>query len=162
MIGSAKMQGRLYILRSLLIKTFKSNLSNLHISPILSISLLVISKPFDIFGYGMFQTNLQMLSKINFLLLNIINLSFVILVILQSKKLPFPLSSSKSKKCFDLIHVDVWGLYSFTSIHGHKYFLTIVDDYSRYTLVFSLKKNLKLLRFWKILLFLFKYNLRQE
>jgi len=32
------------------IKTFKSNLANLHISPILSISLQVISKPFGIFG----------------------------------------------------------------------------------------------------------------
>jgi len=36
-------------LGSLLIKTFKSNLWNLYISPILSI-LLVISKPFSIFG----------------------------------------------------------------------------------------------------------------
>jgi len=50
MIGSAEMQGRLYILRVPFIKAFKSNLSNLHISPILLISLLVILKPFDIFG----------------------------------------------------------------------------------------------------------------
>jgi len=47
-IGSVEMQDRLYILR--VIKTFKSNLSNLHISPILSILLLVILKPFGIFG----------------------------------------------------------------------------------------------------------------
>jgi len=82
----------------------------------------------------MFQTNLLMLSKINFLLLNITNLLFVMFVILQSKRrLSFPISASKSKKCFDLIHVDVWGPYSLSSIHGYKYFLTIVDDYSRYT-----------------------------
>jgi len=72
------------------------------------------------------------ISKINFLLSNITNLLFVMFVILQSKKdFPFHLSSSKSKKCFDLIYVDVWGPYSLSSSHGHKYFLTIVDDYSR-------------------------------
>ena len=60
----------------------------------------------------------------------------MIFVILQSKKDSFSLSASKSKNCFDLIHVDVWGPYSLSSIHGHKYFLTIVDDYSRYTWVF--------------------------
>jgi len=40
-----------------------------------------------------------------------------------------------------LIHVDIWGPYSIPSIHGHKYFLTIVDDYSRYTLIFLLKQK---------------------
>jgi len=59
----------------------------------------------------------------------------------KQKRLPFPLSASKSEKCFDLIHVDVWGLYSLSSIHGHKYFLTIIDDYSRYTWVFLLKQK---------------------
>jgi len=82
-----------------------------------------------------------MLSKINFLLLNITNLLFVIFVISKEKRLPFPLSVFKSKKYFDLIHVDVWGSYSLSSIHGYKYFLTIVDDYSRYTWVFPLKQK---------------------
>ena len=63
------------------------------------------------------------------------------MIFVSKKKLLFPLSSSKSKKCFDLIHVDVWGPYSFTSIHGHKYFLTIIDDYSRNTWVFPLKQK---------------------
>ena len=49
MIGSAEMQGRLYILRVPSYLSFKSNLSNLHILPILLISLLVISQPFGIF-----------------------------------------------------------------------------------------------------------------
>jgi len=35
----------------------------------------------------------------------------------------------------------MWGPYSLSSIHGHKYFLTIVDDYSRYTWVFPLKQK---------------------
>jgi len=40
-----------------------------------------------------------------------------------------------------LIHVDIWGPYSIPSIHGHKYFLIIVDDYSRYTWIFLLKRK---------------------
>jgi len=98
----------------------------------------------------MFQTNIYMLSKINFLLLNIINLSFVIFVILQTKKnFPFILVHLNLKKCFDLIHVYVWGPYSFTSIHGHKYFLTIVDDYSRYIWVFPLKQKSEVVKILK-------------
>ena len=34
---------------------------------------------------------------------------------------------------FDLLHMDIWGPCSKTSMHGHKYFLTIVDDHSRFT-----------------------------
>jgi len=40
-----------------------------------------------------------------------------------------------------LIHVDIWGPYLISSIHGHKYFLTIIDDYSRYTWIFPLKQK---------------------
>ena len=66
----------------------------------------------------------------------------MIFVILQSKKrLSFHLSASKSKRCFDLIYVDVWEPYSLSLIRGHKYFLTIVDDYSRYPWVFPLKQK---------------------
>ena len=48
-----------------------------------------------------------------------------------------------------MIHVDIWGSNSIPSIHGHKYFWTIVDDYSRYTWVFPLKQkyeNVKVLK----------------
>jgi len=66
---------------------------------------------------------------------------------LQSKKdFFFPISTSKSKKCFDLIHVDIWGPSSIPSIHGHKYFLTIVDDYLRYTWIFPLKQKYEVVK----------------
>ena len=64
----------------------------------------------------------------------------------KAKKISFPLSSSKSKKCFYLIYVGVWRPYSFTSIHSHKYFLTMVDDYSRYTWVSPLKQKSKVVK----------------
>lgn len=47
----------------------------------------------------------------------------------------FPLSSTRAKVVFELIHVDIWGAYKCTTYDGYKYFLTIVDDYSRATWV---------------------------
>ena len=41
----------------------------------------------------------------------------------------FPDSMNKTSKCFELIHVDVWGPYRVPSSCGAAYFLTIVDDY---------------------------------
>ncbi|CAH9056118.1 unnamed protein product [Cuscuta europaea] len=57
----------------------------------------------------------------------------------KQKKLPFPISTSHASNAFDLIHMDVWGPYKVTSYTGFKYFLTIVDDYTRCTWVFLLK-----------------------
>nr|GEW63010.1 ribonuclease H-like domain-containing protein [Tanacetum cinerariifolium] len=46
---------------------------------------------------------------------------------------PFPLSDHKSKSLGELIHLDLWGPYRVHSRECYKYFLTIVDDYSRAT-----------------------------
>ncbi|KAK1440796.1 hypothetical protein QVD17_06628 [Tagetes erecta] len=54
-------------------------------------------------------------------------------------RLPFKLSSTKSKECFELIHCDIWGRYRNPSLSGARYFLTIVDDYSRSVWTFLLK-----------------------
>ncbi|GJT97915.1 ribonuclease H-like domain-containing protein [Tanacetum coccineum] len=44
---------------------------------------------------------------------------------------PFPLFDHKSKTMGELVHLDLWGPYRVPSREGFKYFLTIVDDYSR-------------------------------
>ena len=51
----------------------------------------------------------------------------------KQKKLPFNLGSSLTSHCFELLHMDIWGPCSASSMYGHKYFLTIVDDFSRFT-----------------------------
>jgi len=81
-------------------------------------------------------------------MLNVTNLLFVMFVILQNKKdfLFLLVHLNQKKKCFDLIHVEIWGPYSIASIHGHKYFLTIVDDYSRYAWIFLLKQKSKVVK----------------
>ncbi|GJZ00447.1 ribonuclease H-like domain-containing protein [Tanacetum coccineum] len=44
---------------------------------------------------------------------------------------PFPLSGHKSKTLSKLVHLDLWGSYSVHSREGYRYFLTIVDDYTK-------------------------------
>jgi transposase InsO family protein len=57
----------------------------------------------------------------------------------KQKHLSYPLSHSHASKCLELLHMDIWGPYTTATMHGHKYFLTIVDDYSRFTWVILLK-----------------------
>jgi hypothetical protein len=59
----------------------------------------------------------------------------------KQKRLPFSLSMNKSMQAFHLIHIDIWGPFSVTSYSGYQYFLTIVDDYSRFTWLFLMKSK---------------------
>ncbi|GJR34587.1 ribonuclease H-like domain-containing protein [Tanacetum coccineum] len=52
---------------------------------------------------------------------------------------PFPLSDHKSVKPGELVHLDLWGLYRVSSREGFKYFLTIVNDYSKAVWTYLLK-----------------------
>lgn len=49
----------------------------------------------------------------------------------KQHKLSFPISNIKTNACFELIHCDLWGPYRVSTMNGCRYFLTIVDDYSR-------------------------------
>jgi hypothetical protein len=59
----------------------------------------------------------------------------------RQRRLSFPISSSVSSSIFDLIHVDIWGPFSVHSINGSSFFLTIVDDFSRFTWVYLLQSK---------------------
>ncbi|XP_019425060.1 PREDICTED: uncharacterized protein LOC109333936 [Lupinus angustifolius] len=54
----------------------------------------------------------------------------------KQTKILFPTSTSTTIHPFDLVHMDIWGPLQIPSIHGHKYFLTIVDDFTRHTWLF--------------------------
>ena len=53
----------------------------------------------------------------------------------KQKHLSYSLSSHKASKIFELIQLDIQGP---SSTHGHRYFPTVLDDFSRYTWVFFL------------------------
>ncbi|XP_074306464.1 uncharacterized protein LOC141641711 [Silene latifolia] len=61
------------------------------------------------------------------------NLPCEICVLSKHHQFPFPISSSKASYVFELLHMDVWGPYNTPTVTGAKYFLIILDDFSRNT-----------------------------
>ena len=51
----------------------------------------------------------------------------------KQHRLPFPSSCISTTIIFELLHIDTWGPYHTKTPAGHRYFLTIVDDFSRGT-----------------------------
>ena len=54
---------------------------------------------------------------------------------------PFNKTSKHITKPGDLTHIDLWGKYEVSSIHGNQYYILFVDDAARYISVFFLKKK---------------------
>ncbi|GKD41946.1 ribonuclease H-like domain-containing protein, partial [Tanacetum coccineum] len=52
---------------------------------------------------------------------------------------PFSISDHKTTNLGDIVHLDVWEPYKITSKDGYKYFLTVVDDYSKAVWLYLLK-----------------------
>ena len=55
------------------------------------------------------------------------------------RHLSFVSNNHLSIHVFDLIHCDIWGPYNVPTHDGMRYFLTIVDDCSRFTWTYLLK-----------------------
>jgi hypothetical protein len=53
-------------------------------------------------------------------------------------RLPFSSSSNRAAKAFDLIHLDLWTS-PVVGVLGSKYYLVILDDFTHYLWIFSLK-----------------------
>jgi len=59
----------------------------------------------------------------------------------KQHKLPYQLSNSSTATAFSLIHVDIWGPFSLTFVHGHRFFLIIVVDHTRHTWIYLMKSK---------------------
>jgi len=59
----------------------------------------------------------------------------------KQKKLPFTFGLSISSAKFELLHFDILGPLAFPSVHNHNYFLTIVEDFSRFVWIILLKNT---------------------
>lgn len=53
----------------------------------------------------------------------------------------FASSSRKTKEPFELVHTDVCGRLETESLNGGLYFLTFIDDFTRYVWIFVLKRK---------------------
>lgn len=66
-------------------------------------------------------------------------------------KQPFPKHSDfHASNVFDLLHMDVWGPYRTSNINGAKYFLTLVDHYTRTTWVFLMSTKQQVFSYFKL------------
>ena len=59
-------------------------------------------------------------------------------LIAKSKQLPFSQSSNQIKSPLDLLYLDLWGPSPVCSHTGHKYYISFLDAYSRYTWLFPI------------------------
>jgi len=59
----------------------------------------------------------------------------------KQHRLPFPLSKTIIDNVFYLIHIDIWGPFNTPSIYGHRYFLIVVDDFTRHTWVYLMRNK---------------------
>ncbi|XP_075074481.1 uncharacterized protein LOC142162074 [Nicotiana tabacum] len=61
----------------------------------------------------------------------------------RQQRLPFYDSTIHSSVPFQLVHIDIWGPYNTSTYDGFRYFLTLVDDFTRvtWTRLLSCKSN---------------------
>jgi hypothetical protein len=59
----------------------------------------------------------------------------------KSHRLHFPISTSVSTRPLSLLFMDVWGPTPFLSLMNKRYFLHIVDDYSKYSWIYPLEQK---------------------
>jgi hypothetical protein len=57
----------------------------------------------------------------------------------KNAKNPFPSSNNKAKGAQDIVHSDVCGPMSTTSLSGYVYYVSFTDDFSRNTWIYFLK-----------------------
>ena len=50
----------------------------------------------------------------------------------------------------ECIHSDIWGPYSIPTINGHKYFISFIDDFSRYSYVYLIHEKSEALDVFEI------------
>jgi transposase InsO family protein len=60
-------------------------------------------------------------------------------------QLPFSLSCTKSTAPLQLVHSDVWGPAPITSINGTRFYVSFIDDFSKFTWFFPLKHKSQVL-----------------
>lgn len=73
----------------------------------------------------------------------------------KQRRLAFPSLNNVATHVFDIVHSDTWGPFATKSHAGFSYFLTIVDDCSRYTWVYLMQHKSEALhiipRFFKLI-----------
>ncbi|KAH9699463.1 retrovirus-related pol polyprotein from transposon RE1 [Citrus sinensis] len=65
-------------------------------------------------------------------------------------RLHFPTTETKTKQPLAILHTDLWGPAPVVSTQGYKYYVSFVDDFTRFTWIFPLKTKDETLHVFKI------------
>ena len=65
-------------------------------------------------------------------------------------KLHFPATAIKTKSPLEILHTDLWGPDPVVSSQGYRYYVSFVDDFTRFTWIFPLKTKSETLSVFKI------------
>ena len=68
----------------------------------------------------------------------------------KSHILHFPSTETKTTKPLELIHTDLWGPSPTPFRDGYNYYISLVDDFNRYTWIYPLKLKLEALDVFKL------------
>ena len=109
-------------------------MDNLRLSPITPVSVIALAATvFSIPSLAIWHAQIGYTSSSQNMLMSNENFDCVSCQLGKQLVLPFNTSESMSTDVFNLIHSDVWGPSSVSSIGGSQYFVVIVDDYSCYS-----------------------------
>lgn len=96
------------------------------------------------FGHISDKVLKQLSNKIPFSMSTDFNTSLCqICPLAKFRRLSFPSHNHISESIFFLLHCDIWGPYGHSTHDGRRYFLTPVDDCSRFTWLYLLKHKLE-------------------
>ena len=59
----------------------------------------------------------------------------------KQTRLSFPISEIKTHSSFELLHCDIWGPHKIPTQTGHRFFLIVVDNFSRCTWIFLMTQK---------------------
>ena len=141
MIGIGRRVGELYVLEVLKVSAVAASsidLSSFHLSP--------LSSEFYLWHSRLGHVSV---SRLNFLAssgvlghLNSCDISDCSgCKLAKFSALPFNKSMSCSTAPFDIIHSDVWGPAPVSTKGGSTYYVSFIDDYTRYTWVYLMKRR---------------------
>ena len=107
-------------------------------------SVLQIKKPFGFIILGLVIRRLESWMSCFLLCLKdwILQIFIVMFVNLQNTHVSFPISNKRSLHPYELIHSDIWGPSTIPNILGSRWFVSLIDDYTRVTWIYLLKQNL--------------------
>ena len=114
------------------------------------LSIFVLHQRFGHLNSRILTHVIQSCSSFKFVNKNKVNDSYDACKVGKMHKLHFPASETKTNHSLEIIHTDLWRPILVISVQGYRYYVSFVDEYTRFTWIFPLKTKDKKLFVFKI------------